>query len=102
MINYFSKRKNVMDENYVGIKNINERYNDVKIMYTTMLQTTSIELLNKYSVDYIYSSSFNKQKYGVENIRYADAECVKLIYEKSDHYIYDVKECKTKELEFEV
>ncbi len=79
-LSYFSNRKNVIDDDYLLIKNIDTRYNDVTLLYKDILLTNAIERLNYYSVDYIMLSEYNEKKTNTYDLAFADDSCVVQVY----------------------
>lgn len=79
-LSYVSGRKNVMDDNYIMIKNINARYDDVKSIYNDKFITTALEKLNYYSIDYIFLSEYNQKKNNITNLEFFDESCFKVVY----------------------
>jgi len=79
-LSYFSNRKNVMDDDYLMIKKINTRYNDVESLYDDMFLTTALERLSYYSVDYIFLSEYNQRKYNRTDLLFYDESCIELVY----------------------
>jgi hypothetical protein len=79
-LSYISGRKNVMDDNYIMIKNIDTRYEDVNSIYSDKFITTALEKLNYYSVDYIFLSEYNQKKNNISNLAFFDESCFKLVY----------------------
>jgi hypothetical protein len=80
-VSYFSNRKNVMDDDYLLIKNVNTRYEDIKNIYLEdRFITTALERLNYYSVDYIFLSEYNQQKNNISTLAFFDDSCFKQVY----------------------
>ncbi len=67
-ITYFAKTKNVMDSNFWFAPNVNGRFSDSeKFLYTRELEEAE-EILNKYSIDYIWlSKDLKDELYDEEN-----------------------------------
>ena len=66
LITAIAKRKNVADNNFLLIRNPEEIEEDIELTYTTILTTSSTEILSKYNVDYVYFSPKAKQKYNIQ------------------------------------
>jgi len=79
-LSYFSNRKNVIDQDYVLIKNVNKRFNDVRNIYDERFLTSALEKLNYYSVDYIFLSQRAQEKTHVYILNFWDKNCITLIY----------------------
>ncbi|MFH1682536.1 MAG: glycosyltransferase family 39 protein [Candidatus Woesearchaeota archaeon] len=82
LLNYLGGRKNLMDEQFSLIKNIEGRFNDLSSLYITSYQTQAIDLLNKYSIDYIFFSEAAEERYQIEKISYIDEKCFDLVYDQ--------------------
>ncbi|MBL7148363.1 MAG: hypothetical protein ISS82_06055 [Nanoarchaeota archaeon] len=81
-ITEISERRNVIDSNFLLVKDIDDRFNSINIIYNTWSETKALELLHEYDVDYIYVD--DKNKYNL--IYLEDENCFKEIKEK----IYEV------------
>ncbi len=79
-VSYFSGKKNVMDDNYIMIKNIDTRYNDVESIYEDKFMTTALEKLNYYAVDYVFLSEYNQKKNNISHLAFFDDSCFKVVY----------------------
>jgi hypothetical protein len=90
LITYYSKRKNLMDDHFSLITDIEERFVELGDIFITPFQTLAVGLFDKYDVDYIIFSSRAKEKYSKDNFQYITANCYERIY-KSDIKIYRVK-----------
>ena len=81
LITYFAEKKNVADQNFLLIKDINQRYADIQTMYQSSLKTEVIRLLNQYEVNYIYFSDRAKEQYNIQQLAYlGDNSCFELVY----------------------
>lgn len=95
LINAVAKRKNVMDSNFLLIKNSEEIFRDIKTMFITPYATIAIEILNKYDSKYIYFSKNAKKNFGIERLKYVDYKgCFELRY-SNEVEIYELK-CELK------
>ena len=95
MISFFSRRKNVMDDNYVLIPEIDFRYEEIESAFKTRFETKSLEILDKYSVDYIYLSDRARALYSIDDLAYVEERCFPLVYEEGGIKIYEVR-CQVK------
>jgi hypothetical protein len=82
LINAISYRKNIIDNNFLMVHDINYRVNDIRIIYTSSSLIRAIELLNYYNVNYIFLDSAKKE-YKIEDLRYSNSECVELVYDEN-------------------
>lgn len=79
-LSYFSNRKNVIDQDYVLVKNVNKRFDDVKSVYDERFLTNALEKLNYYSVDYILLSQRAQEETHVYILNFWDKNCITLVY----------------------
>ncbi|MFA6073013.1 MAG: hypothetical protein WC758_02795 [Candidatus Woesearchaeota archaeon] len=80
VMSYISERKNIMDDDYLMIKNVEMRYNDVELLYEDRFLTTALERLNYYSVDYIFLSEYNQANHNISGLAFYDESCLELVY----------------------
>ncbi|MEM3127237.1 MAG: hypothetical protein QW331_04195 [Candidatus Woesearchaeota archaeon] len=97
VVSYFSKRKNVMDSDYLLIDESDERYSDVKEIFVTDSPVKAVSLLTKYDVDYIYVSNHVKQLYGINKIEYIYPDCFETAYKNQGLRVYKLL-CKVEEI----
>lgn len=90
-ITQIAKRKNVIDDNFMLVKNIDQRYNDVEMVFTATSQVKALQALNKYKVSYVYFSDRTKQIYNIDEIAYTDDNCFKEVYRTEGARIYKVR-----------
>ncbi len=84
LINALSERKNVFDNNFMLIKDAEQRLEDARKIYTTNYETEAIRLLNKYNIKYIIISRKVMEYYGITDLSYSSNEkCFELVYDKS-------------------
>ena len=86
-----SKRKNVIDNNFLLVKNIDQIYNDVERVFTISSQVKALQALDKYGVTYVYFSDKTKEIYNVEEIAYVDDNCFREVYRTEKARIYKVR-----------
>ncbi len=82
-ITSISKRKNVIDENFLLQTNVDQIYVDTQKIYSAIFETEALRLLNKYNVDYIILSNNAKILYGIEKLQYIEERCFTLVYDNS-------------------
>lgn len=73
-ITYFAKRKDVIDQNFLYMPNIDPRYNDIKTLYTTISSSEALDIAHKYDISYIYLSQRTKEIFGIKELAYATNE----------------------------
>ena len=82
LITSIAKRKNFLDQNFLLIKDINQRFEAHEIIYNSKFSTNAIRLLTKYNIDYIYFSPKSKSIFDIKEIAYTNKECFPLVYDK--------------------
>lgn len=80
LINYVAERRNIADQNFLLINNIDQRYADINSLFTLRLKSEAVRLLNDYNVDYIFLSIQSMKEYGMTHLYYADTDCFELLY----------------------
>lgn len=89
LIAYTTKRKTVLDSDFMTIKDSDEIFDDVKTIYTSPYDTSAIELLNKYSVDYVIISPYTKKMFNLESSKLIKNErCFDEVYDENQIIIY--------------
>jgi hypothetical protein len=81
LITAIARRRNVIDSNFLLIKDAKQRFKDVSRIYTTISLTEAIDLLNKYDVNYIYFSPKAASSYGISQLAYVDDNCFSMVYD---------------------
>jgi len=92
LITYYSQRKNLMDDHFSLIKNIEKRFENLNSIFVTKFQTQALDILDNYNINYLVLTPKAKEKYQIENFGYISKKCFKLIYDQETK-IYLVK-CK--------
>ncbi|MBN2052264.1 glycosyltransferase family 39 protein [Candidatus Woesearchaeota archaeon] len=95
LISYEAQRKNVADQNFLFIPNINQRYNDINHLYNLRLKSEAILLLNEYDVDYILLSEASMKAYNITSLFYAEPDCFEIVYNNTA-LIYKFLKCEIK------
>ena len=91
-LSYFTNRKNVIDDNFILIEDIDQRLEDIDQIYSSIFLTDAIPLLNKYQVDYIMLTNKSKHYYNIKDIAYTDDKnCFNNVYNSSQIKIYESK-----------
>ncbi|MBD3249757.1 hypothetical protein GF336_06955 [Candidatus Woesearchaeota archaeon] len=96
LITAVAERKNIVDSNFLLTENPSQRLEDIERMFKTPYKIEAIDLLNKYSTDYIFFSEKAKQEYNIDRLRYIDGECFEKVYE--DNILIYQSLCKVEEL----
>jgi hypothetical protein len=98
LITYFGQRKNVMDTEYLLVKDVEQRNTDIKTAYTHKFTVEAIRILNKYEASYIIFSEKTREKFNITSIPHIADSCVQLVYDETIT-IFQVKGyCELKKL----
>lgn len=101
LITQVAKRKNVIDNNFPLIKNIDKRYEDIKTIYKTTSLTEAIDLMDKYKVTHLLLTQKIKNKFNIKTPDYLNEnKCFeKLNSDKIEIYLKKKSPyCKIKEI----
>jgi len=82
LINYASERRNVADQNFLLINNIDQRYEDIGLLFTLRLKSEAVRLMNDYKINYILLSNQTMKEYSITGLFYADPDCFDVVYRK--------------------
>ncbi len=91
LINYYIKRKNIIDTDFLMIRNVDARLRDVRTIYTSAIETKPVEIMKKYNADYIIFTDAEKRYYNITRIAYVDEDCFPLVYSGKDVKVYKRK-----------
>tara|TARA_Y100000310_G_scaffold284739_2_gene307713 strand:+ start:1375 stop:2871 length:1497 start_codon:yes stop_codon:yes gene_type:complete len=90
LISYISQKRNVIDSHFFLIKDINQRYEDIKNLFTSFSQTESLGILEKYQADYLILSKHGKERFGIERFGFYNRQCFDIVFKNEDMRIYEV------------
>lgn len=95
LISYYGQRKNLMDDQFRFIDNVEKRSSDLNSLFTTSFQTLALSISDEYNIDYLVLTPSAKDKYGIKKFKYSSGECFRPVY-KNETKIYRIR-CKLKE-----
>ncbi len=81
ILNAVAQRKNIIDTNFLLAPDPSERFDDLKIIYTSRYKTAAISTLNKYDIKYILFSDSARSEFDVGRLNYLDDECFELVFD---------------------
>jgi hypothetical protein len=87
-VNYYTKRKSLVDSNFVLAPDVQERLRDARSIYTSAIETKPIEIMAKYDADFIIFSDAARRYYNVTRLSYTGGECFPLTYAGAGVNIY--------------
>jgi len=100
LITYFGQRKNVIDSEYLLVDDAENRYYDVKKVYTVPFRIEALSILEKYNANYILFSKKTKEKFSIDRIEYIDSDCFSFVFGNKEIAIYKInrEKCELKNL----
>jgi asparagine N-glycosylation enzyme membrane subunit Stt3 len=90
LITYYSERKNIMDGQFTLIKDVDDRFQNIKSIFTTGFQTQAIDIFDTYKTTHLVLTPKTKDYYQIEELNYVKGDCFDLIYDQ-DTKIYQVR-----------
>jgi hypothetical protein len=79
-MSYYANRKNIIDDDYVLINNIDTRYSDIQSIYKERFLTSALDTLNYYSTDYIVVTEHASKQFNISKLLFADDRCITKAY----------------------
>ena len=87
LITYYGKRKNYMDSNFLRIDDVNERYENINRLYTTVSQTEAYNILA--GSDYLIFSERAKSTYS-SKLEFFNRKCLKTVFRNDEVRIFKI------------
>lgn len=87
---YLGNVKTVIDDNYLLVKNIDQRVYDVERLYTTRFSQEAVGIASKYNIDYVLIDDLARDEYNITGLFYADQDCFLKLYDNHGVQIYSV------------
>ncbi len=91
LVTVVSQRKNVMDDQFGLVQDVEQRFADLETLYTTSFQTEALALLDKYDVKYLVLTPGARHRYQLATFKYLDDKCFDRVYSNQETKIYRVK-----------
>ena len=93
LITYYSERRNLMDDKFDLIDDVEKRSDSLISLFTTKYQTQAVGITDQFKLKYLVLSPDAKERYKIiEKFPYATKRCFELVY-KNETEIYRA-ECK--------
>ena len=90
LVAYYGKQKNVMDDKFNLIDDVEERFVNLNSIFTTPLHTYAVELFDKYGITHIVFTERAKERLAASNFQYITVDCYERLYEENVK-VYKVK-----------
>ena len=96
LVTYYGQRRNLMDEQFSLIPEVESKFEDLHSLYTTKFQTLALKKTEQHQLQYLTLTPRAKSKYGLTKFSYITPDCFKKVYDE-DTKIYQVK-CSLQEV----
>jgi uncharacterized membrane protein len=96
LITYYGERRNLMDDQFSLIPDVEKRFEDTYTLYTGKFQTVALKKTDQYKLQYLVLTPKAQEKYKINKLAYLSSDCFKKVYDNSTK-IYQVK-CTLKEM----
>jgi len=80
LITYYGHRKNLMDDQFILIKDVDERFVALNTLFTTSFETYALSILGQYNINYLVLTPSAKEKYSIQSFKYTSGACLKKVY----------------------
>ncbi len=91
LVTYYGKRKNLMDDRFMLIPDVDTRFQALTSLYTTKFQTEAVDLADQYGIEYFVITPSAREKYGIrDKMSYITKRCFEMVYQ-NETSIYKLK-----------
>ncbi|HLC52111.1 MAG TPA: hypothetical protein VJI98_02610 [Candidatus Nanoarchaeia archaeon] len=90
LITYYGQKKNIIDDQFGLVEDIESRFSDLGDIFTTTFHTHAVGLFDKYEINYIVFSERAEENFLFPNFQYITPECYERVYDEGLK-IYKVK-----------
>ena len=80
LITYYGEKRNVMDNRFGLLDDIDERFEAITSLYKTSFQTQALRLTDQYKIKYLTLTPTAREKYELERFNYLTEECFELVH----------------------
>ena len=88
LVTYYAQRRNMMDDKFNLIPDIEQRFQDLHSLYTSSFETQAVDLMERYGMQYIILTPYGKEKYDISLLKYRTSNCLRKVYDQKDIRIY--------------
>jgi hypothetical protein len=90
LVTYYANRKNLMDDQFVVVQDVEERFEAINGLFRTSFETHALKLLHKYELDYVVLTDQAKRRYNISTFPYKTGKCFDRLY-RNESKVYKVK-----------
>ena len=80
LVTYYSKRKNLIDDQFGNIKDVEKKFKDYTSLFQSPFQTQAISILDEYKIDYLVLTTRAQEKYKMKRFKFQVNECFEKVY----------------------
>ncbi len=81
LVTYYGKRKNLIDDRFMLVKEAEKRFQDLTSLFTTRFQTQALDIAEQYKIEYFVLTPSAKEKYNLKHdFPYATKRCFERAY----------------------
>ncbi|MDO8511210.1 MAG: hypothetical protein Q7S55_03530 [Nanoarchaeota archaeon] len=93
LVTYYGKRKNLIDDRFMLVDDVETRFQSLTSLYTTRFQTEAMEIASRYNIEYFILTPSAKEKYQLKReMSYITRRCFETVYQ-NETTIFKLK-CK--------
>ncbi|MEK6809839.1 MAG: hypothetical protein AABY40_04135 [Nanoarchaeota archaeon] len=82
LVTYYGKRKNLIDDRFMLVDDVEARFQGLTSLYTTKFQTEALEIASRYNIEYFILTPSAKEKYQLKKeIPYITRRCFDIVYQ---------------------
>ncbi len=89
LVTYAAQRRNLMDNQFGLINNVEQRFADLDSLYTARFQTQALEILDRHNIHYIMVTARAQERFSFRKFTYATPACFRKVYDEGPR-IYKV------------
>ncbi len=89
LINAVAERKNVIDGDFLLVKDAKQRYEDIEKTFTTTSYTDAVETVEKHKSKYIYLSKNTQKNFKTDDSAFTKEKCFLEIFDNGVAKIYE-------------
>ncbi|HLC89252.1 MAG TPA: hypothetical protein VJG49_04420 [Candidatus Nanoarchaeia archaeon] len=80
LVTYYAHRKNLIDDQFGLVKDVDKRFAAMNSLYITPFQTQALHLTDEYHIQYLTLTPTAQEKYGLDRFGYLTEECFELVH----------------------
>ena len=82
LVTYYAKRKNLMDDRFMLVDDVEKRFQSLTSLFTTRFRTEALDLAGQYGVEYFVLTPSAKEKYQLKReLPYITRRCFDTVYQ---------------------